>query len=341
MRLVTLHARRRPGWFVLATLALVAALGWPRHRTTAPPPTGNLQVAVLRDGFAATHPVAAGRRVVELERDGQARRELTLPEPGDRRILGTSVGTAIAWQDGSKVRVAQIDDGRELGAWGTAVQRLCDGVASNDARFAFGWLEADGKLWYVHGPVAASGAPQAAAFDPAITSADALAHPQWCGVASADDSIALAWRDDDKLSFVTCTTRRCSTLPATAGLDRKIQILGFGCLPNACLFAVRDPDGNARLGYVAKTLRGKWTRAVPATSATVSVIGVGDRAFAVGYASQAGVEVVRFDREGNATSVWRDDHASGAPALAWSSGRLLVAHFHGDQLSHETIALVR
>lgn len=71
-------------------------------------------------------------------------------------FTSTRVGAAVAWHEGAKLRLARLAaDGQlvESSTWGKSVQRLCEGVASNDAMFGVGWLEADGKVWVVHGPV--------------------------------------------------------------------------------------------------------------------------------------------------------------------------------------------
>jgi hypothetical protein len=226
------------------------------------------------------------------------------------------------------------------------VRRLCDGVASNDARFAVGWLEADDTVWIVHGPLAAgdAGAAEArelvAAATPAVPAlpaapADVLARTEWCGVASAGDNVALLWRAGDRLSIVMCTKNRCGGLAGTVTLDHRLPILGFGCLRDACLIAARDADGNAGVSYITASGRRRWTRRLPVSS-TASILGFGDRAFAVGYASGAGAEVVRFDPTGAVTPLWRDPASATAPTLAWSSGRLLVAHWHAE-LAYEVI----
>lgn len=317
---------------------LLAVLVWPRHPGGTQQADRRLQVAVLRDGFVMTHVADVGRRVVELERDGNKRRDMTLRHAGDRRVVGTRGGTAIAWQDGKRVHLARIDDERGVSTWGKSVRQLCDGVASNDARFGVGWLEADDTVWVVHGPLAAN---TAAEVEEPIVSGTELARSDWCGVASGEQNIALLWRSADQLLFTMCTKKRCSSLPARFALDRRLPLLGFGCLRDACLIASRDDVGTIRLAYLGETSRLKWSQPLAAATSAVSIIGVGDRAFAVGYATDRGGEVFRFDRDGQSTSVWRDAASTGPPSLAWSSGRLLIAHYHGDALAHEIVPLQR
>lgn len=344
-RLLTLYAPRRGRWLAAAAAVIVGALVWPRHGE--PPPSAaappGLQLAVLRDGFAVTHPGDGGRRVIELDRDGRARGATVVRHGDDQRVVGTAIGAAVGWQEARSLRFVRISDDRDLGTWGKSVRQLCDGVASNDARFAVGWLESDDAVWIVHGPLT-TGEGDAGA-DAAGDAFEAVAAPgrvrnDWCGVASADQNVALFWRNADKLHFGMCTKRRCSGLFATYKLDHRLPILGFGCLGNACLVAWRDDAGQARIALLSEMGRSRWNKLLDATGDRVSVIGVGDT-LVVGYASAAGAVVERFDRKGNATALWRDAAATGAPSLAWSSGRLLIARYHGGELGHETIALAR
>src|SRR5204863_6528273 len=120
---------------------------------------------------------------------------------------------------------------RELGTWGRSVRQICDGVASNATRFAVGWLEADDTVWFVHGPLAAA----AEGADGPLPEAGPirvgpLTRNDWCGVASAEDKIALMWRDADRLSLTMCSQKACSNLPVSFKLERRVPVLGVGCL---------------------------------------------------------------------------------------------------------------
>ena len=333
-----LHARRRPVWALAAACLLCTVLAWPRHHREAPAEGAGLQLAVLQDGFAVTHPADGGRRVIELDASGRERHATTVRHGDDQRIIGTSAGTAVAWQEGKKLRLVRIEDDRDMGTWGKAVRQLCEGVATNYARFAVGWLESDDAVWIVHGPVAAKA--DAEALELPLPAAE-LARSSWCGIASADQNVALFWRAADRLKFQMCTRRRCSGLIASFRLDPRLPILGFGCVSNACLVAARDEAGNARIALLTETSKSKWTRPLDAPSQTISILGLGDRAFAVGYLTRTGAEVLRLDRDGKATPLWRDPAATSTPALAWSSGRLLIARYRGQALVHETIPLAR
>jgi hypothetical protein len=167
-----------------------------------------------------------------------------------------------------------------------------------------------------------------------------LAEPvptDWCGVASAGDNVALLWRDRDRLSLAMCTSKRCSSLPAGFKVDRKVPVIGFGCLRNACLVATRDASGLARLALLTETSKTQWRRTIETAVSPISIIGIGDGSFVAGYKTAARAEVVRFDRKGAMTSIWRDDAATTAPVLAWSSARLLVAYQRGEELVHEVV----
>ena len=77
-----LHARRWPVWALAAAclaVAVLAVLAWdmlarPRHHGDARVGHGGIQLAVLHDGFALTYPADGGRRVIEIDAQGRARR---------------------------------------------------------------------------------------------------------------------------------------------------------------------------------------------------------------------------------------------------------------------------
>src|SRR5262245_39644970 len=130
--LATLHVERRPGAcaLVLAFVVALEAMLWPRHaaRPLIAAQAG-LQGAVLLDGFAFAQPAPGsdGYRVVDVDPQGNARRERMLPVTGELRVVGTRVGAAAAWQDGKRLRLTRVEDDRELGTWGRSVRQLCDG----------------------------------------------------------------------------------------------------------------------------------------------------------------------------------------------------------------------
>lgn len=305
-----------------------------------------VQLAVLSDGFALSQPSASGYRVTELERDGRDRRALPPRELAELRVVGTSSGTAGGWRIGNRLVLRRLADDADGGTWGKSVRQLCDGVGSNDARFAIGWLEADGAVWIVHGPtVRNAGGPDAAELlaSPASTPEQAQhAQPSWCGIASAEQNVAMLWRTGDQLHILMCNKKRCGSLPGKIKLDRRRPILGFGCLRTACLIATRDEAGQPRVTYITDAGRSKWSLPIHPASEVVSIVGYSDGAFAVGYATPgSGPEVVRIDTAGKSSLLWRDEAAHGAPAVAWSAGQLLIAHRHGDRIVNEVIPVAR
>jgi len=334
--LVVLYVRRRPVLYGGMGCALLMALLW--HATDRGAAGAALQVGVLRDGFVVSHPADAGRRVIELDPQGAERRVMTVQHAGDQRVVGTGAGTAVAWQQDRKVRLVRVEDDRDLGTWGKSVRQLCDGVASNRERFAVGWLESDDSVWIVHGPVATA---TPAETEEITTATGELVRSDWCGVASAEQNVGLFWRTADRLRFVLCGKRKCSGLGASVRLERRLPVLGIGCLSNVCLIAVRDDTGTAQLALLTESGRTKWVKPLDTPSQAISIVGVGNRRFAIGYAAKAGAEVVQIDRDGAIASLWRDAASTGSPALAWSSDRLLIAHHRGDALIHATIPLPR
>jgi hypothetical protein len=308
---------------LVLALGLVAAVLY-HCRASAPPRERAVQAAVLTDGFV----VKLGSRVLELEPTGQLRREHAFDEPGDVRIAGTRVGPIAGYVSGSKVELALIPDGATE-TWGKRVRKLCDGVASNDANFAFGWLESDESVWIVFGPVAG-------AADEAIE-AEALRGRDWCGVASAGNNIDLFWRDRDKLQWQVCQPRKgCGGIPMRYDLQKGSPVLGIGCLEDACLIASQDRTGTPQIAYVTNRSKVAWTTRVAATS-NIAIAATAN-GFAVGYTSKDGAVITRYDRKGTATPVWTGA-TDGPPALAWSKGHLLASAVRDAGLLNMTFSL--
>lgn len=268
-------------WLVVV---LVSAWCWWRGDDAAPTPEA-VHAAVLRDGFAL-HSEGQPHRVREISRKGPQRTEHVVEHDGDIRVVGTRSGATAGWLESKKVRIVALKNKREVGVWGKSARMLCDGVASNDERFGIGWLEADGQIWFVHGPTTVESQAtdyqtieELAMDEPVLaTQADPK---NWCGIASAEGNIALFWRDRDRLFINTCTKKKCSPLPATVSFARDDVLLGFGCLRNACLLAARPTNGKPRLAYITESGSTKWTKPLAATELSVSIVGVGGRGFAV------------------------------------------------------------
>lgn len=282
-----------------------------------------LRAAVLRNGFAL-HAAGQPHRVREIDRKGATRTEHVVPRADEIRVVGTRNGATAAWLDNKKVRLVALDKDRELGVWGKSARTLCEGVASNDERFGVGWLEFDDSVWFVHGPTTVETEIAEPAIDEPVLAAQADAK-SWCGLASAGPNVALMWRDRDRLFVNMCTKKKCAALPGAVAFRRDQVLLGFGCLRNGCLLAARDPRGATRLQYITESGSTKWTKPLPTKELAVSIVGAGDRAFAVGYVGDHGAEVLRVEpKSGGVTSVWQGSAAAGIPALAWSRDQLLV-----------------
>jgi hypothetical protein len=232
----------------------VAAIWWLSSNdddTSAPAAHDRPQAGVLTDGFTVLHGPRGARHIHELDGHGNIERAVPLRMDRDLRLVGTRRGSAVGWQDGKKVQLALVgDDGtlEQRSTWGKNVRQLCDGAASNDHRFGVGWLESDGRVWFVHGPLdhAAAGvaAPATLAAEPAGAS--------WCGIASAERNVALLWREGSRLLMNFCTAKKCTSLVVKVPLDRRDTLLGYGCVRDSCLFGTRDKAGNAKLYHVTE-----------------------------------------------------------------------------------------
>ncbi|MDC0717486.1 hypothetical protein [Nannocystis bainbridge] len=316
-------------------LVVFAGLGGQR---SAAPSTASIQLAVLAEGFGLLHGDAGARRFVEFAPDGTQRRELSLDLDADARLVGTRLGAALGWKDGKKVRLAAFDDRGRLtdpSTWGKSVQRLCDGAATGDGRFAVGWIEQDGKVWFVHGPMAqaiAFEAPHAADIEPL--------RADWCGIASAEHNIALMWKG--KHTYINfCGPRECSSLVARIQIDARERVLSFGCLRDSCLVGTRDDRGISRVHLVTPLGKIAWSRTLaPGDGGALTIVGAGDRAFLVAAADGDGSQVLRFETTGKSTPVWQRRGAS-VPSLAWSRGRLALAHAEAGGVRNEFVTVPR
>jgi len=321
--------RRHP----LAVAGLVLAW-WLWPRSSPPPAPSRPQAAVLDDGFAA---IDSSNRVVVLDDDGSRRRALSVSGITEPRLVGFASGMGLVWRDGKRVAAADLaDDGRigKPAKFGSNVQLMCSQTASNDHKFAVGWTERDGAVWFVHGPTAASAEAQlidegSARLDENMPFAGELAKPTFCAVASAADKVALLWNDGDKVMTVKCG-KKCPNSVTRIALPKRHQPLGFGCTADACVIATRE--GNALYATWA-TERGKvlWTKPLrdAEPSGRVELVGTGAQV-AIAYATANQPVVVAATRGGELAAVWQGE-AEGVPSIQWSSGRLvIVRHVGGD-----------
>jgi hypothetical protein len=323
---------------------LVAGLALRRYCAddAAPPSPPRLQAAVLTDGFAVLEGSAGDHHVLGYDDDGQRRfrRAVPLGAP-DVRAAGTSAGPAVAWLDGAKLKVALVPSDGQLGdasSWGKAVRQQCDGVASNEHRFGFGWLDKDNRVWFVHGPVSRTRAVESAE----ITEIEPAGKVTWCGVASAHHDVVLLWREGSSTFANFCTKKSCSGLSFKLPIDPRSTLRGFGCTKDNCALAVRDAGGTTHLGWIGPTGKVAWWKQLSdVEDGAFSIVGAGDRAIVVGYLTSSGATAVRYLASGSSERAWHDPGATGAPSLAWARDRLFVAHRHGDAIAPDVVPLPR
>jgi hypothetical protein len=307
----------RKRWVVVLVL-LVWWIRRDRDLTPASHPHAP-QAAVLSDGFG----VLADKRIREFDRAGNVTHDMPLRlEHGNVRFVGTSHGAAVGWRDDKRFKLAILDgDGnpREPSVWGRNVKQLCDGAASNEHRFGIAFLEGDGAVWFIHGPMNGFS-------DGRELVETSVTNPTWCGIASARESIVLLWRDGQRLLMNFCTRKQCDGLAVRVQIDVKDTLLGYGCVQDSCLFASRDKHGTTKLLRVTnkgRSLVKSLEHARPDTA--VSIVGAGSRAFAIAYiANDGNTAIQRVAVDGTFSNVW---HWNGAvvPSLAWAKDKLFVA----------------
>jgi hypothetical protein len=330
---------------VTATVAVKRECASQQVRAAKQAAHGELQAAVAREGFIVAQAIDGGRRLYAVERSGQHHHLAELFRDGDLRVTGTSAGPAAGYLAGRKFHLVSVVEDKDVGMWGTNARTLCDGIASNDHRFGIGWLENDGGVWMVHGPMSrAQDAGHAVAVPELmkLETAELAAPATWCGIASADDKIALFWRDRDRLQFQMCTRKKCGGIPSTIKFPRNNLVLGMGCQRNGCLVAYREPTGAAAITYYTESGSAKWKAALDTDATSVSIVAAGDRAFAVGFSNRDGAHVLRYDRtKGAATQAWRGSVGSGVPQLAWSRDHLLIAHYTNGAVTPISLSFPR
>lgn len=309
----------RKRWFaVLGMLGLFWMRRGGDHVVVHPHPP---QAAVLADGFA----VLADKQIREYDRAGNKQHDMPLRlDRGNVRFVGTRSGAAVGWQDGKKIKLAILDSNGhtdDASTWGKNVKQLCDGAATNEHRFGIGWLENDGKVWFVHGPMDRLGPDDAVApLELPTTKAS------WCGIASAEQNVTLLFREGSRILMNFCTRKQCSSLVVKVPIDTKDTLLGWGCVRDSCLFATRDKHGTTKLHRVTekgRALTRELEHARP--DSPISIVGAGTRAFAIAYVAVDNNAVIqRVGVDGTFGNVW---HWNGepTPSLAWAADKLFVA----------------
>jgi len=332
----------------LLALCVFAGVWW-RWHASSPTAASHPQAAVLADGFAA---IDSSNRVVEFDRDGARRRELTIHGIVNPRLVGFGSGLGVVWRDGRRVAAADVDADGHPGKpvhFGKNVQMMCKGTASNAHRFAVGWTEPDGAVWIVFGPTSTSSSPfsaswlaglgaggelgdgiEATVVDDARSSAGELARPTFCAVASADRKIGLLWGEGNKVSMALCD-KTCPSIPTSVRLEKDRELLGFGCIRDACVIAARN-GRTVEATWVS--LRGKpqWTRPLrdAAPDSQVELVGTGTQV-AIAYATAGEPVVVAASRTGELSPIWQGA-ADEVPSIQWADGRLVIARHTGGQL---------
>ncbi|MGE0548250.1 MAG: hypothetical protein AB7R00_14390 [Kofleriaceae bacterium] len=295
-----------------------------------------VQAAVMFGGFVALD----GNRVVELDHHGDVRDEVKLASmPAAPRVVGASDRVGLVWRDGHKIAVAGIDHEGSLGKpqrFGKRVQRVCDGLATNDHQFAAGWTESDGVIWFVHGPTMAS----LAALDGGETVPVAVANNEPCWIASAGESIALMWREKRRTLLALCG-KKCE-LGQRVMLPADATPLGVGCARIGCAVVSRSETGALQATWVdtsKRPHRERWTKPLPsaAREGRVEIVGTGSQV-AIAYSTGGEPLVVVANAAGTIAPSWQ--HAADEiPSIAWSLGRVLVTHHVGGELRSNSIAV--
>ncbi|CAN5834263.1 hypothetical protein BH11MYX3_BH11MYX3_46020 [soil metagenome] len=331
-------------WLLLAALTATAIVGVGGTAGVEVSSTRELSAAVLFDGFAVLDGTPNDRHVIQVDRDGGSptRRAIPVIAP-EARMIGTWAGVAIGWHDKGKIQFARVTGDGELGevsTWGKGVTQLCDGTASDELRWGFGWLQKDGRVWLLHGQTKQTVSTLASTSD--VTAA--AAKTVWCGVTSAGSDIGLFWRDAAGKLFVNlCSQKSCSSRVTRIPFDPKQKLEGLACTAKSCLVAFRN-DRGAQVGSITLP-QGRVTWIKPLADATAdttfSLVAAGDQAFAIGYVSREGAIVSRVIASSSMVRAWADPYSQEVPALAWADDRLLVAHRHGDKVAPEVVPLPR
>ena len=356
--LVATRVRRRPALLSIVVVPLVALVLLSRARTTshAGSPEGAskvppLQVAVLRDGFAVLEAVG-DRHVVELDRNGARRRRTHIPTVTDTRAVGMSIGAGVVWLENKKMHVAKIERDGKLGrsqTFGTSVREVCTGLASNDQRWAVGWLEErDERFWFVHGPTQPSAATDLDAAGIAATAitldADLAARMSWCAITSANDYVALIYRVDAKTYVNMCSKKECGGVQTRAPIDARDEVMGVACQKDGCVMATRARDNTASL--VAFNLRGKttWTKKLGYATATtrIQLAAAGDRAYLASFMTEEGPVIERLlSKSGTSGRTWQGAQGLSEAAVTWSRDHAMIAYWDGNALGTDVFAMPR
>ena len=296
---------------------------------------------MLRDGFVVME-TSSDRHALDLDRDGNRRSRNAVPVTVEARVVGSSVGALVGWLDGRQLKLAKIVGDGKLGnatSWGRSVRRLCDGAASNDERFAVGYLDNDDRIWFVHGPMTKRTAATTVD-DVAVTELATTTAPNWCAIASAEDYIALFWREGSRRFVQMCSSKECGVM-GRLPLKPEHELLAAGCLRSGCLLAFRDERGKRHIGWMTPTGKPQWTKPLETNSDAVEIVGAGNKAVALSYVSPQGATVARVMAKGQIERAWADPSLEATPAIAWSRDRLLVSWRAGSTVETTVVPMPR
>ncbi|CAN5504301.1 hypothetical protein BH11MYX1_BH11MYX1_50030 [soil metagenome] len=305
-------------------------LGGPSPTAPGKPPA--LQIAVLKDGFAIAEAVN-DRHLIELERDGNQRKRWAIPLLGDMRIVGSTVGSTLAWIDTKDkvLRLAPLKSDGQLGAstaFGRNAAQLCNGAASTTSGFSVAWRAGDGGIWFVRGPLDRSEVMGVDSAKVSDTSA-----PMTCSVRSAGEDVALFWRSGRHMEFDFCASTGCQGLRARVPLADGEQVADIACQSNGCAAALRSSKG---VRLVAFDLRGKmrWQTALsPVPDQDVHLLAAGPRAYVVAYRAPDRNEVDRvLATTGSKELVGHSDERLSVPVISVAHGRLAYAWIDRDKV---------
>jgi hypothetical protein len=315
-------------WIVAA---VVVGAWWWRSHHGAEQVRPVSQAAVTEEGFAVIDG-SSPRRIVELDRNGHRRAALRVHAPADARVIGLPNGRGVVWRDGKQIAIARVDDDGELdrqSRFGNKVQTVCEQTATNDAQFGVAWTESDGAVWFVHGPTQASAAE---------LEASSVA-PEYCGIASAGEKIALMWRRGARTVLTMCG-RKCPAYPRAVAIDKEHELLGFGCTKDACVIAARDA-GTTYVAWVKANGKLVWKKPLPSACADtrVEIVGLGAR-IAIAYSMGPEPIVSIASADGTLVPVWQATaDPNSVPNLAWSDNRLLIAARRDGELATAILKL--
>lgn len=298
---------------------------------------------MTRDGFALLEGSTNDRHVIEVDRDGQgAKRTAVAVIASHARMVGTSHGVAMGWQNADKFEFAYVVGDGELGEvhrFGKRVTGLCDGVATSDQRWGIAWQEKDGSLWMLHGPTRRS----VASTDDEVIELATAGPATWCALTAAGKSTAFVWRDKQKRGFINyCNDRGCGNDIYRLPVSQKHSLEGIACNDTGCVLALRDERGGAMVGWMTRVGKVVWSKPLADVTpeSRFSLAAAGPRAFVIGYTTREGATVVRAIESGSLVRAWADPYSQATPAIAWATGRLFVAHRHaGGAVAPEVVAL--